>query len=410
MLQVADAKERLLNELVPVKKEKIILSEAYGRVLGESIISDVNFPLFSNSSMDGFAVCSEDLSSARPGNPVILSVASDIPAGKIEEKILQSGQAMRIMTGAPIPAGADAVVPVEDTDIGKSEKYLPDQVRIYREIKSGDYIRPFGEDFKKGDSILSKGHRLRAQDIGILALLGKIEVLVFKKPIIGLISTGDELLQPQEDLVPGKIRETNSFTISSLIAECGAEVKFSGIVRDNVGDIKNALDKLSQENVDMIISTAGVSVGDYDYVKKVIEDYGSLNFWRVNMRPGKPLAFGSYKGVSFVGLPGNPVSSFIGFEVFLRPAINFIGGEVDWHRLTTEAVLLEAVESDGRESYLRVVFEDYKYGLGARLNTHQGSGNLFSLVIADGLIIVPSGVKKLPKGAKVDAWLWKSVK
>ena len=157
----------------------------------------------------------------------------------------------------------------------------------------------------------------------------------------------------------------------------------------------------------MIISTAGVSVGVYDYVRKVIEEQGSLDFWRVNMRPGKPLAFGSYKKIPFVGLPGNPVSSFIGFEVFLRPSINFIGGEVDWQRFTTTATLLEDVESDGRESYLRVFFEDYEGGIGARLNTHQGSGNLFSLVSADGLIIVPVGVKTLHKGKRVEAWYWK---
>jgi molybdopterin molybdotransferase len=408
MLQVAEAKERLLSKLVSVKKEKISIDEAFGRVLGESIIADVNFPLFSNSSMDGYAVYSDDLASASFANPVIIPVVSDIPAGKVEDQVLQPGQAMRIMTGAPIPDGADAVVPVEDTNTyhEQTEKHLPDRIKIFRPIKPGNNIRPIGEDFKNGDNILSNGHRLRAQDLGILTLLGKNELSVYKKPLIGLISTGDELLQPHEELTPGKIRETNSPTISSLIWDCGAQVKFTGIVKDNMRDIQNALDSLVREKPDMIISTAGVSVGVYDYVKKVIEEQGSLDFWRVKMRPGKPLAFGSYRKIPFVGLPGNPVSSFIGFEVFLRPALNFIGGEVDWRRLTTQATLLEDVQSDGRESYLRVFFEDYEGGLGARINTHQGSGNLFSLVTADGLIIVPIGEKTLPKGTLVEAWPW----
>jgi molybdopterin molybdotransferase len=253
------------------------------------------------------------------------------------------------------------------------------------------------------------GQLLRPQDIGMLAMLGIAKAMVFRRPRAALLSSGNELAPVDQPLEPGKIRDTNSYTLHALVAGAGCEVVALGIAPDQREAIRDLFDRAADSQTDVIISSAGVSVGALDFIKDVVESNGRLDFWRVNMRPGKPLAFGEYRGIPFLGLPGNPVSAFVGFEVFVRPALTRLGGRSTESgakfRTRMRVRLAEPVESDGRESYLRAVVEDRDGALSAHLTGHQGSGNLLSLVQANALLIIPAGVKSLAIGAQVDAWL-----
>ncbi len=406
LLSVEEARQRLLSALKPLEIETVPLAYAGGRTLGEDLTSQVDLPPFSNSSMDGFAVRADDLVQAGSESPVQLQVVGDIPAGVVSAGELQPGQAMRIMTGAQVPVGADAVVPVEDTDFNIRQAGIgaPPRVSVTRAVASGAYIRPQGEDLQRGDRVLSAGRRLRPQDLGMLATLGVAEVSVRRRPRVALLSTGDELLPVDFDLEPGKIRESNSYTLAAQVESSGGQPVHLGIVPDTALAVRESLENAVDRDVDLILSSAGVSVGAFDFVRDVVEEHGELDFWRVNMRPGKPFSFGHYRGIPFVGLPGNPVSAFVGFEVFLRPAILHMAGVEGWARRTVKVRLLEEVASDGRESYLRAVLGGEGHDLTARLTGHQGSGNLFSLVQATALVVIPSGVTALPSGSLVDAW------
>jgi molybdopterin molybdotransferase len=260
-------------------------------------------------------------------------------------------------------------------------------------------------DVRKGQKILFTGSRLRAQDLGLLAMLGTSDLPVYRKPKVALLSSGDELMPVEAPLRPGQIHDSNSYTLSALITQAGCEVLSLGIAPDKKEAIQSLFDQAIAMQADMIISSAGVSVGALDYIKEVVESNGKLDFWRVNMRPGKPLTFGEYGGVPFMGLPGNPVSAFVGFEVFARPAIGKLAGLKTITRTTVKVRLAEAIESDGRESYLRAVVEEREGTSFAKLTGHQGSGNLLSLVQANALLIVPAGVKSLPIGGQADAWI-----
>jgi molybdopterin molybdotransferase len=408
LLSVREARQRILNALQPVSTETLPLMACMGRVLAEDISATTDLPPFDNSSVDGFALRSTDASEANPASPRDLRVVADIPAGSSPQAILGPGEAARIMTGAPLPPGADAVIPVEDTDFKTraAGTPAPSVVRIFKAVRPGENVRPRGADIRQGQIVLRSGQRLRPQDIGILAMLGAAHVQVYRKPRLALLSSGDELLPVEAPLEMGKIRDANSYTLSALIATAGAEVISLGIAPDERQAIQARLENAVQHNADMIITSAGVSVGAFDYVKEIIESNGTLTFWRVNMRPGKPLAFGSYRGIPYIGLPGNPVSAFVGFEVFVRAAIQRLSGEQVNERPRLRVRLAEEIESDGRESYLRAEMYTASDGtLQARLSEHQGSGNLFSLVRANALLIIPAGVKSLPIGAEVDAWL-----
>lgn len=407
MLSVSDALHQLLNNVSIVDTTTVELSEAVGRVLAESISAIEPSPSFNNSAMDGFAVISSDLEQASENSPVELKVTGDIPAGHLPKTDIYPGETMRIMTGAITPKSADAVVPVENTNFNNrsSDTTLPETINVNSPTQKGDYIRFTGENYQKDKTLIPAGRRLFPKDIGILAQVGKTTLEVFKQPRIGLFSTGDELLSVDETITPGKIRETNSFTLAALISDCGAEVLNLGIFPDDEGEIRNALDQATDESVDLILSSAGVSVGAYDFIRKIVSEQGDLAFWRVNMRPGKPILFGRYRDVPYIGLPGNPVSSFVGFEVFLRPAINYMSGVENWSRLTFSATIDDAVTSDGRESYLRVVLDKKQDDWTAKPINNQSSGNVHSLSLANGLIIIPAGVKILSAGSQVEAWI-----
>ena len=405
LLPVKDALERVLSSFQALEKIHTPLDESVGRVLAENICAETDLPLFDNSSMDGFALLASDVTQTGATTPITLKVVDDIPAGKMPTKHLKSGEAARIMTGAPLPAGADAVAPVEETDFNNRAPGtpLPEKVKIYKTANLGENIRKRGDDIQRGEKILPRGQRLRAQDLGMLAMLGVAQVPVYRKPRVALLSSGDELLSIDEALSDGKIYDVNSYTLRALLESAGCEIIPLGVAEDTPESVKTALDKA--KDADLILSSAGVSMGSFDYIKTIIEKEGNLNFWRINMRPGKPLTFGDYKNIPFIGLAGNPVSAFVGFMVFVRPVIEKMLGRTRQAQSRARAQLTERIQSDGRESYQRARVHREKGQLYAELTGHQGSGNLFSMVQANALLIIPAGVKSLEKGAEIEAWL-----
>jgi len=407
LLSVEKAREHILSQLNPVATETALLTACMNRVLSVDIVAADDLPLFDNSSMDGFAIHAADTTHAAPISPVTLRVVADIPAGFTPKISLAPGEAARIMTGAQMPEGADSVIPVEDTDFTERSPGTPppQSVSIEKVVSYGANVRQRGMDVYAGDVVLEKGYPLKPQDIGLLAMLGYPEVDVYKRPLIALLSSGDELLEAGAPLESGKIRDSNSYMLASLVESTGADVLRLGIAKDTREAVQGLVEQAVLLNADLILSSAGVSVGAFDYVKEVVESYGSLKFWRVNMRPGKPLAFGEYKNIPFIGLPGNPVSAFVGFEVFVRDSIGRLRGISDRSRQRVKVRSEEEILSDGRESYLRAILHEEDGHIIARLTGHQGSGNLLSLVQANALLIIPAGVKCVPAGQEVEAWL-----
>jgi molybdopterin molybdotransferase len=407
MFSVQAAQERILEGLQPVGSLFLPLDQAAGRVLSRDILAALDLPAFNYSSMDGFAVQAADVNQVSPDSPQVLQVVADIPAGVSPDVTIQPGQAARIMTGGPLPPGADAVVMVEDTDFNqfKTDAAAPQQVTIFRPVKPGQFVRQRGEDLYAGQKVLAAGRKLRAQEIGLLAMLGLARVEVHRLVRVAMLSSGDELLSVNDPPSPGKVYDANSYSLAALAEDAGAEVIRLGVAADTAEDIHLRLERAVEAQADGIVSSAGVSVGAFDYVREVVEQHGNLDFWKVNMRPGKPLAFGHYRGIPFFGLPGNPVSAFVGFQLFVIPAIERLAGMGAGQKIRLTARLAEPVESDGRESYLRSVVTEENGRLVARLTGHQASGNIFSLVQANALLIVPSGVKALPAGAEVEVWL-----
>jgi molybdopterin molybdotransferase len=413
LLSVDQALEQVLAVFSRLPDEVIDLEAGLGRVLAMDVYADNNIPPFANSSMDGYAVRAADILSATKDSPASLKVIADIPAGTAPTVIIGAGQAARIMTGAPMPNGADSVVPVEQTDdaprgLNSGDRLAappPDHIDIFQPVKSGDYVRPAGEDVTAGQLVLREGRVLRAADLGMLAAIGLPRIHVIRQPVVAILSTGDELLTPDQPLAAGKIRDTNSYTIAALAEQLGAKVRRLGIARDTVEDVRAKLGEAVTFGADLILSSAGVSVGAFDVVKSVIESLGAIGFWKVNMRPGKPLAFGNVKGIPFMGLPGNPVSAMVSFDVFARPAILRMAGR-DLAMATIDAELAEPMTSDGRRSYLRVTLQRHGGRLIARTTGNQSSGVLTSLVNADGLLIVPEGLTEIPAGTTLPVRLF----
>ena len=407
MLSVSDARARILNFFEPVDITSLPIAHVAGRILARGITASSDLPFFDNSSVDGFALRTSDVAGADHASPRFLDVVADIRAGIYSNILVEAGQCVRIMTGAPLPRGADAVVMVEDTDfhVRLTGTPAPLKVAVYKPVQTGENIRHRGDDLRAGDKVLTAGTRLRAQEVGLLAMLGMAEVPVYRSLKLALLSSGDELLPVEVPLTPGKIHDANSYILAALSENMGVELIRLGVARDAESDIRSRLKRAVDEKADIIISSAGVSVGAFDYVKSVVETDGELDFWKVDIRPGKPLAFGKYHGIPFFGLPGNPVSAFVSFEIFVRPALEKASGHTPRSHPAQKAFLTEPVESDGRQSFLRAVVTEERGRLVARLTGHQGSGNIFSLVQANALLIVPSGVKSLPANSEAEIWL-----
>lgn len=408
---IDEATARILTAIQRLPAEKIPLIEAFGRVLAEDVISPVSLPPFANSSMDGYAVRAEDVTTATQNTPVQLRVTMDIPAGTAPTQALQPGEAARIMTGAPMPDGADAVVPVEQTDQNwrsGADEALSEQVAIFSPVRAGDYVRPVGEDVKAGQTVLHAGTLLRAPEIGALAGIGIGQVPVVRKPRVAIVSTGDELVGVDEPLTPGKIRDSNSYTLYGLVLQYDGFPIRIPTARDTLEDVRRRFQEALDQQPDLIISSAGVSVGAFDVVRTVLDELGKVDFWRVNLRPGKPLAYGHLRGVPFFGLPGNPVSAMVTFDVFVRPVLSKMLGRQDTPP-TVQAVVGESLRSDGRRSYLRVTLSRENGHIVARTTGTQSSGALMSMVQADGLLIIPEGVTEVTAGQTFPVRLLRSI-
>ena len=403
-VQVAIQKVLDLFETLPA--ETVPLEKASGRILAEDVVAQDSLPPFDNSGMDGYALKAADTSGATDRNHKSLKVIGEVAAGALFEGTLRMGQAVRIMTGAPIPDGADAVIRIEDTgeDYSDAQRPLPDLVSIKAEVGPANAIRYAGSDLKAGQTILTAGRQIRPQEVGVLASLGVPQVQVIRRPKVAILATGDELIPVEEALVPGKIRNSNGYAQAAQIEALGAEALRLGVAKDTPEDLKAKLQAGLDANVDLFISSAGVSVGVYDVVTDVLQKGGNVNFWKVRMRPGKPLAVGRYGGIPYLGLPGNPVSAMVSFERFARPAILKMGGHAITERPRRKVVFREPIRSDGRETYVRAIIRREADGTLSAISTgNQGSHVMTSLVKANGLVIIPEGVREVAPDTELDA-------
>jgi len=399
MISVEEALHRILKIIIPLGREKANILDCLGRVIGEDIYAHRNIPPKDNSAMDGYAMRAEDTRSASIEKPAVLDVIEDIPAGVVPRKKIDAGKASRIMTGAPLPEGADAVVRVEDTE------KAGDRVRVFVEAEQGQDIRHAGEDVREGERVIAQGDIIRPAEIGMLAALGRSFIKVYQRPLVAVIATGDEIVDIDENPSPWQIISSNSYSLAAQIMECGGVPLQIGIARDKREDLVSKFGAASR--ADIIVSSGGVSVGDYDLVKDVMKDGGNeMQFWQVAMRPGKPLAFGSMGGVPAFGLPGNPVSSMVAFEQFVRPSILKMMGHKNIFRKTVRATLEEDItKKRGTRHFIRalVKYENGKYT--ATSTGEQGSGILKSMVSANGLIILPENAAVVKKGNEVTVQL-----
>jgi molybdopterin molybdotransferase len=411
MLSVEEARERILSYFSRLDPVEVDLINALDMVLAENLVAPFDVPPLPNSAMDGYAVLSSDIEAASASNAVELPVVFTVAAGALPEGPLTAGSVVRIMTGAPIPLGADAVVPFEDTDElerrAKSANNSQDRIGIKLAAQPGDNVRVAGEDIARGEIVLNAGTRLRPGAIGVAASIGRGKVLAYRRPIVAIISTGDELLNPGERYQPGKIYNSNAYSIAAEVKRYGGIPKISGIAKDTIESLQDRLAE-ALGTADMVVTSAGVSKGDYDVVKDVLSKNGAIALWSVRMRPAKPLAFGTLNGpngrsIPHLGLPGNPVSAMVAFEQFGRAAIHVMMGRGELPKPTVQAVLDDPVRNfDGRRVYARVVVYQAENGvLHARSTGTQSSGALTSMAFANGLAICPDDVGKIDAGETV---------
>lgn len=400
MLLVREARDRILKAMMPLALESVKLDDALGRTLACDIQSPLDLPPFDNSGMDGYAVTAADTQGASESSPVTLTVLRTIAAGDWCETPLQPGQAMRIMTGAPVPPGADAVVMVEKT------RPAGDSVQIRAQAEPRQNIRPKGEDVPTGKLVMTQGARLRAAEVGLLASMGIASVEVHRQPRVAVISTGDELVPVHLPLAPGKIHDSNSYAVAAAVEQTGAVIHSRNHVTDRADDLRMCIQSLLPE-VDVLLTTGGVSVGDFDVVKSVVGDLGEINFWRVAMKPGKPLVYANLQGKPMFGLPGNPVSSLVTFELFVRPALLRLQGRNDLSRPTVQTTVTQSFRStEGREEFVRartVINGEGRFE--SRLCGDQGSGRLSSLVEANSLLMIPADTIRVSAGTTLTAMM-----
>jgi molybdopterin molybdotransferase len=411
MLSVEEARSRILEMFQPLESERKSILEALGQVLAEDVSSPMFIPPLANSAMDGYAVQSSDITGATPDTPKSLRVIGQVAAGQLPQNEVVPGTAVRIMTGGPIPPGADTVVPFEDTDeydLKSSGMGLSDiaEIKVNIGASEGSNVRPAGQDISKGQTVLKKGMLLRPSEIGVLASVGRDMVEVVRRPVVAVIATGDELMEPGGPIAPGKIYDSNSYSVTAAVLRYGGVPRFLGIARDNLESMNAKLEE--GLDADLLLTSAGVSRGDYDIVKDLLASRGKVAFWSVRMRPAKPLAFGVFprpggRQVPHVGLPGNPVSALVAFEELVRPAILRMLGRTDLEKPTIRAELEEdVVNTDGRRVFARVVVTRRNGRYYACLTGDQGSGVLTSMALANGLAICPEDVPRMKAGEEVD--------
>jgi len=398
MIEYSDARSFVLKAARTLPSEFVPLAAALGRTLARNVEAREDIPPFTKATMDGYAVRAAD---TRPpvkgrGRAVALEVLEDLPAGRRSRKTVGAGQAVRIMTGAPLPAGADAVVMVEHSE--KREG----RVVLRREVRPGDNIGLAGEDLKRGETALERGTLVGPAEIGMLAAAGLARVAVARRPKLAVIATGDEIVEPGKRKRPGQIRNANGPALTAMAAAAGAEVVYLGIARDRESSLASKLSRAKA--ADILVLSGGVSVGDYDLVKSELEASGVRPvFWQVRIKPGKPVFFGVRGRQLVFGLPGNPTSAMVTFLLFVRPAVDRMLGRKAPGPATGRAVLAEdIVLKPGRTQFLRGVLESEGPGLKVTPYTDQKSGVLRSMVHSRVLIAVPAGVSRIEAGHEVD--------
>lgn len=400
LLSVEQALEIVLGRVQPLGAGRVPILDALGRVLAEDVRAEGDIPPLDNSAMDGYALRALDTREATQASPARLRVIAELAAGYTSDREVTAGTAIRIMTGAPIPPGADAVAPFEETSLEGEWLAVP------RSYAPGRNVRPAGEDVRRGELILATGALLRPQEVGMLAALGRREVACIRRPRVGLLATGDEVVEIDAPLAPGKIRNANSYSNAAQVLKYGGVPVMLGIARDREDAVSASLREGMRQGIDLLITSGGISVGDFDVVKRVLASEGEISFWQVRMRPGKPLAFGEIGSVPLLGLPGNPVSAMVSFELFARPAILKMLGQGDLRPCTIQATMMEDVRGKaGSRYYLRVVLEEREGRSYARLTGEQGSGILLSMVRAQGLAVIPEEKGSLRAGEMVEVIL-----
>jgi molybdopterin molybdotransferase len=402
LMSVEEAQERVLGAVHPLAPLQLPLTEAHGCVAAEDVIARRDLPEFASSAMDGFAVRVSDTAEALPSSPVELKIVGRAMIGRQPEGTVGGGEAIRIATGAPIPAGADAIVPIENA------KPLGETVQVFEAPTSGRHIRPAGEDVKEGQVLVASGRRLGAPELGLLANAGFPNPSVHPRPRVIVLSTGDELIPPTEDPAFGQIRDSNAYTIFGALKEAGAMPILAGIVRDDVDALKElVLSHLIQ--ADAFVSSGGVSVGERDVVKAAFSRRGDVEFFKVAMQPGMPQGFGHIEGKPYFGLPGNPVSVFVSLELFVRPAVLKMSGRTEIFRPEVTATLTADVSGPrGKTQYARVRVERGDDGWTAAPTGGRGSNLISTVARANGLAIVPAGTETSPAGSQVRVMVFRS--
>lgn len=381
----------VLARCVPLEREEVPLTAALGRVLAEDVAAGGDIPPFTNAAMDGYAVQGPDVAEARRESPVRLQVIGEVAAGQSSALVVAPGTALRIMTGAPLPAGADAVVPFEQTDEG-SEEAEAGWVRVLAGVRSGRHIRQAGEDVRWGEMVLARGVRLRAPEVGVLASLGRPRVPVTRRPRVAVLATGSELVEPDWLPGPGQIRSSNAYAIHAQVVQCGGEPLLLPIARDDAAEIAARLDEGLAWGADLLITSGGASRGKYDLVREVLARRGQIDFGRVQMQPGRAMVLGRFEGVPLIGLPGGPSSAMVAFVVLARPAILTLLGQRALRQPEVPAVLLEDAHGyPDLRHYVRVIVEEDNGRYTARLAGPQGTGALTAMVQANGLAVIPEG-------------------
>ncbi len=406
MLEVEQAFQRIMAHFAPLDAVTLPTLETLGLALADDITSPLNLPPLANSAMDGYAVLHSDIANAGAAPPT-LSVIAAVAAGQVATDTVTPGAAIRIMTGAPVPPGADTVVPFEETDETERRRSgTPlDAITIRKSLPLGSNVRPAGEDVAAGALVLPAGTVIRPAEAGVIASLGLAAVRVIRRPVVAVLSTGDELTAVGSALAPGHIYDSNSSSIAAAVTAAGGIPRIIGIARDNLDDLHRCIDAAS--DADLLVTSAGVSKGDYDMVKDVLEQRGDMNFWSVRMRPAKPLAFGllqtdSGRPLPLLGLPGNPVSALLAFEMFGRPTVRRMLGRDLLARPTVEGVLTGPIfNSDGRRVYARVEVGRRNGTWFATPTGPQGSNILTSLSRANGLAICPADLPRKDAGQAV---------
>ena len=383
MITVKEALQTVLDAASPLGFEKVAILDSRDRILAEDVYAPRDIPPHDNSAMDGFWLMSEDTAGASKDTPLFFDIVEDVPAGYMSEKIVGFAEAVRIMTGALTPQGVDAVIPVENTEIDGH------QVKIFEEASMGQNVRYRGEDVKKGELVLPRGQSIRPAEIGMLAALGRSFVHVYQEPLVAILASGDELIDIDGEPSPEKIISSNTYSSAAQVMECGAIPLLAGIAQDTKEDLLAKFTDVLR--ADVIVSSAGVSVGDFDYVKDVMTELGvTIDFWQVAQRPGRPFTFGRAGTKLFFGLPGNPVSAMVTFEEYVRPTLLKMSGHTRLFRKTIQAVLKEDIKKKKNLRFFiraRVSIQDGKYYVAT--TGEQGSGILKSMVRANGIIVLP---------------------